>query len=108
MRLVNHANALIHRIYVRKKLKDRTPWIGKIEEAMDSISEWQRFHSRCSQSAVTGVGRNDDSSGLSAATHSIFGNFDARMIARRLTVVAKNIVAFGDIQVPNYHAPSIA
>jgi len=36
MRLVNHANELIHKVYEREKVDDLVPWMGKIEEAMDA------------------------------------------------------------------------
>jgi hypothetical protein len=35
MRLVNHGNELIHRIYEREKVEDLMPWTGKIDEAME-------------------------------------------------------------------------
>ena len=35
MRLVNHANELIHRIYEREKVDDLLPWRGKVDKAMD-------------------------------------------------------------------------
>lgn len=37
-----------------------------------------------------------------------FGDFNARMIARRLAVMSKEIVAAGNIEMPNRHALTIS
>jgi integrase len=38
-RLVNHANELVHRIYVRERIEDMIPWSGKIGDAINVAFE---------------------------------------------------------------------